>query len=365
MPLHDATRRRRGEPVVALGALLAAWVGLRAVYWETPFDGPLQPTLARRGAADRFTVQSADVLGATPPVTAPQWRRPGTIAPRAVWSVGQAHPLPPLSVSPTQAAMVGRLEDARVPAQTRDAVADSPGGPATPYVAAPSSMNAAASRNKSWRIDAWALWRPGSGLQRIAAGGPMAPAYGGTQGGVVARYRLTDAGMQPDVYIRLTHAPSRPSQTDAAVGFSMRPLREIPVRLHAETRVTRDASELAIRPAMFAVSEWVPVALPLGLTAEAYAQAGWVGGRYATPFVDGQLRVDRPITRLGPATLRAGAGAWGGAQRFAERLDAGPSLTIDMRDGPVPLRASLDYRFRLAGDARPGNGIAVTLSTGF
>ena len=104
-----------------------------------------------------------------------------------------------------------------------------------------------------------------------------------------------------------------------------------------------------------------PVALPLGLRAEGYAQGGWVGGRYATAFADGQARVTHGAITAGPARLRVGAGAWGGAQKFAERFDVGPTLTADL----ASVRLALDYRMRVAGNARPGNGLALTLSTGF
>ena len=63
--------------------------------------------------------------------------------------------------------------------------------------------------------------------------------------------------------------------------------------------------------------------------------------------------------------LRAGAGAWGGAQKGAARLDIGPSASVDFRIGPANGRAQIDYRVKVAGDAEPGDGVAFTLSTGF
>ena len=62
---------------------------------------------------------------------------------------------------------------------------------------------------------------------------------------------------------------------------------------------------------------------------------------------------------------RLGGGAWGGAQQGAARLDIGPSLTVDLRLGAAPARIEADYRWRVAGNAEPGNGGVVTLSTGF
>jgi urocanate hydratase len=103
----------------------------------------------------------------------------------------------------------------------------------------------------------------------------------------------------------------------------------------------------------------------LGLTAQGYGQAGWVGGLYATAFADGQARVTREIAGAGPARLHIGAGAWGGAQKFAERLDVGPTIGVDVDAGPVVARLAVDYRIQVAGSAAPGDGVALTLSTGF
>ena len=71
------------------------------------------------------------------------------------------------------------------------------------------------------------------------------------------------------------------------------------------------------------------------------------------------------MLRAGKAQLRLGAGAWGGAQDGAKRLDLGPSASFDLPVGRVNTRLSADYRFRVAGDAAPGSGAAVTFSAGF
>ena len=121
-----------------------------------------------------------------------------------------------------------------------------------------------------------------------------------------------------------------------------------------------------IRPAGFIVTELPPLALPLGLRGEAYGQAGYVGGKFATPFADGQLRADRAFLSLARFDVRLGAGLWGGAQKGASRLDAGPSLTIGRPLGrSASMRLAADWRFRVAGKAAPGSGPAVTLSAGF
>ena len=67
-------------------------------------------------------------------------------------------------------------------------------------------------------------------------------------------------------------------------------------------------------------------------------------------------------------TLSGGIGAWGGVQSaayLADRVDVGPSLRLRWAGAPLPVALSVDYRVRVAGNAAPGSGIAVTVSTAF
>ena len=197
-------------------------------------------------------------------------------------------------------------------------------------------------------------------MPRVASGARPA-GYGGTQAGVFAQYDLASGAHRPALHMRATYAPDRPRQAEVAAGVGLRPVGQVPVRVLGELRATRSDGRTELRPAAFAVTELSPVRLPLGLTAEGYAQAAWVGGRYGTAFADGQARVTRPAVLAGKAQVQLGAGAWGGAQKFAERVDLGPTAIIDL----APVRVALDYRIKVAGNAAPGSGLAVTLSTGF
>lgn len=179
------------------------------------------------------------------------------------------------------------------------------------------------------------------------------------------RYDLAANARRPQLYLRTTHAPAPPSQADFAAGFGLRPVGGIPVRIQAEARATRILGRTEVRPAVAAITDLAPADAPLGFRVEAYAQGGYVGGREATAFVDGQIRADRALVSIGNADLRIGGGAWGGAQKHAERLDVGPGVTLDLRSVGVPARISLDYRVRVAGHARLSNGPALTFSTGF
>jgi hypothetical protein len=225
--------------------------------------------------------------------------------------------------------------------------------------AAPAEVPRRASR---WSADAWLLWRDDA-TTPINSGRPT---YGRSQAGAVARYRLAPSSDHaPQAYLRVASALQGTREREAALGLSVRPLAQVPVRVAAELRASDRVGGTELRPAAYAVTELAPQALPLGTSAEAYAQAGYVGGRARTAFVDGQVRVDRSVVRHDEFDLRAGGGAWGGAQRGSARLDVGPSASVTFDLGEARGRVAADYRFRVAGDARPASGPALTLSAGF
>ena len=117
--------------------------------------------------------------------------------------------------------------------------------------------------------------------------------------------------------------------------------------------------------AAFAVSEFPPIALPGRTSGEAYVQGGYVTGRDATGFVDGQARITRDLASGDRFRLSAGGGAWGGAQDGSGRLDIGPSASLSISAGGINARLAADYRFRVAGAAQPASGPALTISAGF
>jgi hypothetical protein len=98
--------------------------------------------------------------------------------------------------------------------------------------------------------------------------------------------------------------------------------------------------------------------MPWGSTLDGYFQAGVVDFNNPDWFADGQLAVSRPVWR----NLSAGAGVWGGAQPGLNRLDVGPRVSLKVRDR---VRAHLDYRLNVVGNARPGSGAVVTLAGDF
>ena len=149
------------------------------------------------------------------------------------------------------------------------------------------------------------------------------------------------------------------------MGLSARPLARIPIRVAVEGRLGETDRGTRVRPAAYAVTELAPFGLPAGIRAEIYAQAGYVGGTFSTAFFDGQAHLDRPLARRGGIEVSAGTGAWGGAQEDASRLDVGPTATVSFRLRKGFGRIAADYRFRVAGNAEPASGLALTVSAGF
>lgn len=217
-------------------------------------------------------------------------------------------------------------------------------------------------------LDAWAFWRQGS--RGLATTIGRSPTYGASQLGGILQYRLDPSSKRdPRFFVRAYRALVPQGETELSAGASARPLRGVPVRLHAEVRATErpgaPGSQIDFRPAVFATSELPPLQLPLGSRFEAYAQAGYVGGNGATAFADGQMSLLHNVTRFSIGRLSGGAGAWAAAQEGASRVDVGPSLRFDTELGKVPVRVTADYRARVAGDAKPDSGFAVSLSSGF
>jgi hypothetical protein len=251
-----------------------------------------------------------------------------------------------LEVPPELAALVLRARAAPAPV------------PAFPRLTGDSAR---ASANR-WSGDAWLLLRRDTTTPITSGRG----SYGRSQAGAVLRYRLApSSGHRPAAYVRVSTALANADEAEVAAGLTGRPIPRVPIAIAAEMRVAHLNTGTAARPAVFAYSEFPPLELPLGSRGEAYVQGGYVGGRFATPFVDGQVRVDRELARIGPAELRAGGGAWGGAQKGAKRLDVGPGATVAVELGGAPVRMSADWRFRVAGNADPSSGPALIVSTGF
>lgn len=347
-----ARRSARGEPLLALVIVLGGWVSVRLLFWDAvpfaPIDHPLSPAVdaGPRGGEAHSRYPAAIATHGTTSTKALFVPETGQADRRR--AVAAQTVLEGLSIAPRKSPAPASVP--LLPPLIGSAVDETP------------QMPAPAPAARRWSADAWLLLRQVGDASFPASGGAGA-VYGASQAGGVLRYRLAPhSRRQPAAYLRATAALNGSNERQAALGISARPLPSLPVVAAAELRAAHQDGRTRLRPAVMAVTEVAPIALPHRLRAEAYAQAGYVGGRFATGFADGQLRVTRPIS--GP--LEAGGGVWGGAQKNASRLDLGPTAAMGLALGPHGFaRLAVDYRFRIAGAASPSSGAALTLSAGF
>lgn len=387
----------RGQPLLVLAGVLCAWFGLRVALWQPSLAGA-GPEAARLAGASahgraRPPADAGDQLASIPagpallpaPITfgQPDWT--GSLPARAVMSVTRAPALLHGDLPPTVhmiaadtrpgpvrlavghslllAAGLSQMElPSALTAYLHGTTPPRAGVPAAAPLLAGLPQHAPPFAGSLLSADAWLMVRQDA-TSSVVSG---RPSYGRSQAGGVVRYRLAPSSpLGPQAYLRVSSALEGALERDLVAGLSARPVPRAPLRFAAEARMTETETGIELRPAVLAVTEFLPLGLPLGMRVEAYLQGGYVAGRFATAFVDGQGRVERAVARLGETEIAAGAGMWGGAQEGAARLDVGPTAAISFRLGEGRGRVAADYRFRLAGDAAPRSGPAVTLSAGF
>jgi hypothetical protein len=218
---------------------------------------------------------------------------------------------------------------------------------------------AAASKSASrWSASAWTFVRRGEATQ-LAPGGTL----GGSQVGARFAYRLGAVADGPlSLSVRVYSPLKNPRGAEAALGLEWQPAPVLPVRLLAERRqaIGKEGRSAFSLTAYGGISDREivgPVKMDL------YAQAGVVGARSRDLFVDGSLGIGVPIDA--GERLKVGMGAWAAAQPGVSRLDVGPQLTVKLPVEGKNVRLSADWRLRVAGEAAPGSGPALTLSTDF
>lgn len=396
----------RGQPLVALLAVLGGWIGGRVAVWEPPelgqaavaselplpgkargqspfvFDSAVGPqSLPGAGLAEHPVdlpptySAGAPHQYASPPTGLPSsgWRRATRLAlwdpANHAWGPtarGFAPWYAPQEESFPEAGLIAPDYPGYPPLPSLSDLAAQPSPPSAvgPGIGIVMPPQVEQKGPRRWSADVWMLKRRGGGT---LASGPLPATYGASQTGAVLRYRLAPGSRyRPTAYLRTTSTLGAAQETSAALGVSGRPVPSLPVIAAVEARMTDYAGTRRFQPAVMAVTELPPFELPLGMRGEAYGQAGYVGGRFATPFADGQFRFDRELLRYGRIDARLGGGVWGGVQKGAGRLDVGPSAAVTMPLGRRMFgRMALDWRFRVVGNAQPQSGPAVTLSAGF
>ena len=215
---------------------------------------------------------------------------------------------------------------------------------------------------RRWSADAYALIRDGGPV------GPAAsPVLGGGQSGGGIAWTLDPLARKPIAVVARFNAASDVNggidntTSQAAFGVRWRPVKG--VRISAERLVAigiAARNDWALRVAGGADGkrgriEW-----------NGYGEAGVLG--VGDVFAGAQARAGLPVLRLTKASFLAGAGAWGSFQTggvTSGRFDMGPTLVMRAPMGRTNVEVSADWRFRLVGNALPGSGPALTVSTGF
>ena len=377
MPLWQA----RGPRFLVL--LLGCWVMVRvANYWpgEVRIDPPLPPLAANGAPATSHATTIPRAAAAAPlthlpdplpwPMLAPNLPlSPEPItADREVSRTGYSSEarhqwrlalLGHLSVWPRQAGRALALPFA--------AKIVAPGiAPALPVPRWPAESGG------RWSLGVASYWRGGSGTLSLGPGG--AARLGGSQSAARLTY-LVEPALSLRAYVRATHTPSQRvggqshgggqrEGGDIAFGVAVRPLRGLPVDVHAERRVViaggeRDATLLYVAGGVD------NRALPHDFRLSAYGQAGVADFGDVVGFADAAVVVKRDVAAVRGVRLALGSIAAVSVQPGARRVDVGPRAALLLTEVGQGAQISIDWRERVAGNALPGSGLALTVAADF
>ena len=205
------------------------------------------------------------------------------------------------------------------------------------------------------QLTAWALLRGQQGQPL----GPSSLASGGQLGGSQAGARLAIHATPQIAGVLRTSSDVGRRGGEIAGGVRVQPVSGIPLWLTAERRQRIGRLSTGRNAfALFAETGLYQTPLPWHFELDAYLQGGMVGIRSRDAFADGAIAVSRPVY----GRFSAGVGIWGGMQPGLYRLDAGPRVSMQVRNN---VRVHLDWRQRLVGNSLPGSGPALTLSGNF
>ncbi len=221
----------------------------------------------------------------------------------------------------------------------------------------------------SWTGYAWILARQGS--SGFAPTAPVRPGdlsgaqYGASQAGLQIAYRISgDRSRQIAATVRASTALETGGDEELALGGRIKPIAGLPIALHAEQRFNLKSVDPR-GTAIFLAGGTGPHPLPAGFAFESWGQGGYVFGARDTWFYDGSVSLRREIARPESGALTVGTSLWAGGQKDATRIDAGPRASFLAPVGSGHARLDLDWRQRIAGNAQPGSGLTLTISTGF
>lgn len=340
--------RRDGAPLRFILTVMALWGGGRAVWLMSGFE---TAAIASRSESSGFIGMVSGASSALP-----VWLASST-------SVQRPSPMQLTLALPPPAPATDGQDFTQQPYLNASLAASNltelalPLSPATP--APRLDLDQAVNAASRWSGSAWVFVRDRSRGRSLAALGQL----GGSQAGAVARWRINPGSrLRTAIYGRVSTPLENHHGAEGAVGLEWHPLPGQPVWVAAERRIAFGNQGRDAWSAYVAGGFWRS-GLPLNLTVDAYAQAGVVGVKRRDLFADGAARMSRPIAAEG--SPRIGAGVWAAAQPGVARVDIGPHARLPLKVSGQPFSISADYRVRVAGDARPGSGVAVTLASDF
>lgn len=236
--------------------------------------------------------------------------------------------------------------------------------PADPNVAAVTAAQPVAESRLLSRasLSAWAIIRPTSSGSMLATNGQLGASQAGSR---FQQPILASKGVPPvALNLRISTPLDQKSGREAAVGFSTRPVQSVPAELIIERRIALDRGG---RNAFALIAAGGVDDRPLvrKTMLSGYAQAGMVGLARRDGFIDGALRVEQVALARDRSQFRLGAGLWGAAQPGVSRMDVGPIVAVKQGVGSVNLRISAEYRWRVAGQARPASGPVLSIGADF
>ncbi|WP_052508006.1 hypothetical protein [Sphingomonas hengshuiensis] len=341
------TKAGRGRPLRFVGLVAATWIGARVLLlWPAG--------------------ESAVALEVAAPVSAPARVPPDRANRRAVgpWpAAGSAQPPAELLPARRPPPGVERVAASARDLQPRvglfavglDASAEAM-PPAVAIAVAPSIPDRLTPLPDRWSTSLWIVARAGTGIGAAPGAGQL----GGGQAGLRVAWLAVPRARVAAV-ARLT-APLAGAGREAALGVEWQPAARLPLRIAVERRFGLDGVAGGAGIGMVGGGD---TRIAGGFRLESYIQAGAVHRTRWEPYADGAVRGLRTAGDTGGARLAFGAGAWGAAQRGVARLDLGPTAIVSVPVAQRMLRVTLDWRQRVAGQARPGSGLALTLGGDF
>lgn len=226
-----------------------------------------------------------------------------------------------------------------------------PGSGSTPFPPAVPATLPVPPRADRFSGSAWLLGRGGDSINSLVPAGEL----GGSQFGARLNYAVSRTIFATS---RISGPLASRSGSEATLGVGIRH-RSIGVII--EQRFALDAKRRSAT-SVTAYGGVSDIPLPASFRLDGYGQAGLVD---RSGFADGALRVERTILTQGRLRLSAGAGVWGAVQPSLSRLDVGPQVVAQIPLIGRAVRLSAEWRTRIAGNASPANGPAVTLGTDF